>query len=319
MTPSEQIRALEDLARSIIEPVSQDVIKWYYTPMMLAFSRSLSSICTVYDCMDELSHFRFAPAELKTLEAELFSLADVVFTGGFALYEAKRGLHANIHPFPSSVDRAHFATARSRLPDPEDQAALPHPRLGYFGVVDERVDLDLLATLAETHPEWSLVIVGPVVKIDPATLPRRPNIFYLGMKAYDDLPAYLSGWDVALMPFAINDSTKFISPTKTPEYLAGGRPVVLNGDRRCREALRRPLWRRDRVFGDGVRRRMRTGAVIGARLDQSGRRGAGGIVMGKYLRGNAAALARGGDGQGEWQVAIPRRSRDRRQEPRALL
>lgn len=201
-------------------------IRWYYTPMMLPFSRGVEAACTVYDCMDELANFRFAPPQLLTLERELLAAADIVFTGGYSLYEAKKGLHSNIHPFPSSVDRAHFARARAMDAAPDDQAQLPGPRFGFYGVVDERMDLELLAALADAHAEWSLVVVGPVVKIDPADLPRRANIHYLGGRKYEELPAYLGGWDVALMPFAINQSTRFISPTKTPEYLAGGRPVV---------------------------------------------------------------------------------------------
>jgi UDP-galactopyranose mutase len=205
-------------------------IIWYYTPMMLGFSRPLTerAAAVVYDCMDELSNFKFAPEHLKALELELVGLADVVFTGGYSLYEAKRGWHQNIHPFPSSVDRAHFAQART-LSDgdaPADQPVIARPRLGFYGVIDERMDLELVAALADAHPEWSIAMVGPVVKIDPADLPRRPNIQYLGGKSYAELPAYLAGWDVALMPFAINESTRFISPTKTPEYLAGGKPVV---------------------------------------------------------------------------------------------
>ena len=210
------------------EKIERPVL-WYYTPMMLSFSSHLArdAAAVVYDCMDELSNFKFAPERLKTLERDLFGLADVVFTGGYSLYEAKRSWHANIHPFPSSVDRPHFAQARAVGGDePADQAALPHPRLGFYGVIDERMDLELLETLADAHPEWSIVMVGPVVKVDPKDLPRRPNLHYLGGKSYADLPRYLAGWDVALMPFAINESTRFISPTKTPEYLAGGKPVV---------------------------------------------------------------------------------------------
>ena len=208
-------------------------IAWYYTPMMLEFSRQVaeSAGAVVYDCMDELAAFKFAPERLRQLERDLVGLADVVFTGGYSLYEAKRGWHANIHPFPSSVDRAHFGKARTltAAQDPADQAALPHPRLGFYGVIDERMDLKLIAALADAHPEWSLVMVGPVVKIDPADLPQRANIHYLGGKSYAELPVYLAGWDVALCPFAINESTRFISPTKTPEYLAGGKPVVSTG------------------------------------------------------------------------------------------
>ena len=213
---------LNDLTDSRRGPL----VRWYYTPMMLGFSRHLDADCTVYDCMDELANFKFAPPELAERERELMMRSDLVFTGGFSLYEAKRDRHASIHPFPSSVDRAHFARARADIAEPADQADITHPRLGFYGVVDERMDLTLLAAVADARPHWNLVIVGPVVKIDSAELPKRANIHYLGSKSYDELPAYLNGWDVALMPFAINDSTRFISPTKTPEYLAGGRPVV---------------------------------------------------------------------------------------------
>lgn len=196
-------------------------VRWLYTPMMLPLTRGLNSAVTVYDCMDELSAFRFAPAELPELEAELLRTADVVFTGGYSLYEAKRASHSNIHPFPSSVDRDHFAQARS-LPRGDDLT----PTFGFYGVIDERLDLDLLAGLADARPDYRFDIVGPVVKIDPSDLPRRPNIHYPGCQDYEALPRWLANWDVALMPFAINASTRFISPTKTPEYLASGRPVV---------------------------------------------------------------------------------------------
>ena len=218
--------ALRELLADHVARQSGDIIAWYYTPMMLKFSRDLETVCTVYDCMDELANFRFAPPALAELEKDLMAVADVVFTGGHSLYEAKRDRHANIHPFPSSVDRAHFGRARAIIGEPADQAAIPRPRFGFFGVVDERMDLDLLAAVADADPDWNVVVVGPVVKIDPADLPRRANLHYLGGRAYDELPAYLAGWDVALMPFAMNESTRFISPTKTPEYLAGGRPVV---------------------------------------------------------------------------------------------
>jgi UDP-galactopyranose mutase len=176
--------------------------------------------------MDELSGFAGAPAELRALETELLRRADVVFTGGQSLYEAKRHTHANIHAFPSSVDVEHFAQARRIASDPEDQAPLPRPRLGFFGVIDERMDLELLAGVADARPSWQIVMLGPVVKIDPASLPRRSNIHYLGAKTYQQLPYYIAGWDVALLPFARNEATRYISPTKTPEYLAAGKPVV---------------------------------------------------------------------------------------------
>jgi UDP-galactopyranose mutase len=227
-TPHEEIEAisgrlLHDLFQS--HRIGPHVL-WYYTPMALNFTRELDPLARVYDCMDELSAFMNAPPALRASEAELLRLADVVFTGGFSLFEAKRHMHKNIHPVPSSVDVPHFAKARDITGDPADQAAIPKPRAGFFGVIDERMDLDLLAGLADARPDLQLVMIGPVVKIDPANLPRRPNIHWLGGKKYDELPAYIAGWDVAILPFARNDSTRFISPTKTPEYLAAGRPVV---------------------------------------------------------------------------------------------
>jgi UDP-galactopyranose mutase len=201
-------------------------VLWYYTPLALRFSSHLTPVGVAYDCMDELSAFKGAPTELPALERELMRRADVVFTGGQSLYEAKKSLHPNIHAVPSSVDVAHFATARQPRQDPPDQAPIPRPRLGFFGVLDERLDIPLLQGVADARPDWQLVMIGPVVKIDPRDLPRRSNIHYLGPKAYADLPRYIGGWDVALLLFARNDSTRYISPTKTPEYLAAGRPVV---------------------------------------------------------------------------------------------
>jgi UDP-galactopyranose mutase len=203
-----------------------DYVLWYYTPMALPFSEHLAPRAVVYDCMDELSGFKNAPPMLRALEAELMRRAAVVFTGGRSLYEAKRHQHHNIHPFPSSVDVDHFKAARAIDSDPADQQSIPHPRLGFFGVIDERLDVALLAAVADARPDWQLVMVGPVVKIDPATLPVRPNIHYLGGRSYAELPQYVAGWDVALLLFARNDATRFISPTKTPEYMAAGKPIV---------------------------------------------------------------------------------------------
>jgi UDP-galactopyranose mutase len=218
--------ALGRLLDAHLASASGSLIAWYYTPMMLPFSKHVTPDVTVYDAMDELSKFKFAPEHLLDLEQELIDRADVVFTGGSSLYEAKKDRHDNVHCFPSSVDRAHFCKARAHQFDPADQEDLPKPRLGFYGVIDERFDTELLAKAAEMRPDWSFVMVGPVVKISEEDLPKRHNIHYLGGKTYDQLPAYLSGWDVALMPFAMNESTQFISPTKTPEYLAGGKPVV---------------------------------------------------------------------------------------------
>jgi len=218
--------ALKRLLDAYSAGLSRPIVAWYYTPMMLPFSRDLDASLVVFDAMDELSKFKFAPPRLLELEQELIDRADLVFTGGSSLFEAKKDRHPSVHLFPSSVDRVHFARARAQQFDPADQEDLRRPRLGFFGVIDERFDTELLGKVAEMRPDWSFVMVGPVVKIDPEELPKQPNIHYLGAKKYEQLPAYLSGWDVALMPFAMNESTQFISPTKTPEYLAGGKPVV---------------------------------------------------------------------------------------------
>lgn len=210
----------------ILEHELKEYICWYYTPMAFGFTQHLEPLAVIYDCMDELSAFKNPPKGLREREQELLERADLVFTGGFSLYEAKRHLHPSIYPFPSSIDGGHFRQARQKLREPIDQAGIPHPRLGFYGVVDERFDIELLDGLSKARPEWQFVIVGPVVKIDPASLPKRQNIHYLGGKSYQELPAYLSGWDIAMLLFAHNESTRFISPTKTPEYLAAGVPTI---------------------------------------------------------------------------------------------
>jgi UDP-galactopyranose mutase len=218
---------MRDLLRHLFKTEGlSEYVFWYYTPMALSFTSDLKPRAVIYDCMDELSAFKNAPTALRNLEQELFQRADLVFTGGRSLYSSKKSQHHAVHCFPSSIDRAHFMEARAIRDEPEDQRDIPHPRLGFFGVIDERFDVELLDEIAMERPDWNFILLGPVVKIDPATLPRHKNIYYLGGKNYQDLPRYIAGWDVALLLFAENEATRFISPTKTPEYLAAGRPVV---------------------------------------------------------------------------------------------
>ena len=224
MDINKQLKSLLNIF--FINRETDDFVFWYYTPMALEFSYKFVPGLTIYDCMDELSAFKFAPEELKDFEKRLFNKADIVFTGGQSLYEAKKHQHYNIHPFQSSIDKKHFEKARCKKSEPADQVAIAGPKLGFYGVIDERFDIDLIKGIADARPEWQIILIGPVVKIDPATLPKNKNIHYLGPKKYEELPLYLSGWDVALVPFLLNESTRFISPTKTPEYLAGGKPVV---------------------------------------------------------------------------------------------
>jgi UDP-galactopyranose mutase len=205
---------------------TRPLIAWFYSPMFVPVAEGLAPSVVVYDCMDELSAFRGAPPQMLEMERRLLGRADLVFTGGRSLFEAKRGRHGSVHCFPSSIDAAHFGRARGRPAEPASLAAIPHPRIGFFGVVDERMDLGLVADLAALRPDWSFCMIGPVVKIDPAALPQAPNLHWLGGRDYRELPDYLAHWDLGFMPFALNESTRFISPTKTPEFLAAGLPVV---------------------------------------------------------------------------------------------
>ncbi len=226
-SPAEVNEWLRQLVCSLMrEHEIRDYAGWFYTPMALSFASHLRPLVTIYDCMDELSSFRGAPPALVEHERALFERADLVFTGGLSLFEAKCERHKHVYPFPSSVDVPHFTQARSIAAEPADQRDIPHPRIGYAGVIDERLDTELLADVARMRPEWQILMLGPVVKIPPDSLPKARNIHYLGMKPYAQLPAYFSGWDAAMLPFALNEATRYISPTKTPEYLAAGLPVI---------------------------------------------------------------------------------------------
>ncbi len=226
LNESEIIEFLEVSINNIIRWYNvKDYLLWYLTPMAVEFSSGLKPLMVVYDSMDELSCFKGAHPNMLKNENVLLKKADVVFTGGYNLYEYKKNKHQNIHPFPSSIDQKHFESGRGSN-DPADQVNIPFPRVGFFGVLDERLDIDLLDTLAVLMPRINFVMIGPVVKIDPAVLPVHSNIHYLGQKSYKELPSYLAHWDIAILPFAKNESTRFISPTKTPEYLAAGKPVV---------------------------------------------------------------------------------------------
>ncbi|MGH8853937.1 MAG: glycosyltransferase [Telluria sp.] len=221
----DQLPTLQAMVADLVPEGEQPVV-WFYTPMALPLLQGLTPSKIVYDCMDELAMFKSAPKQLLQREGALLNVADVVFTGGPSLYQSKRDRHPNVHCFSSSVDAKHFRQARDRESSHPDQAHIPHPRLGFYGVIDERFDVDLVAGMAEAHPEWQIVLVGPVVKIDPATLPKQPNVHYMGQRTYHELPKFLAGWDLCLLPFAMNDSTKFISPTKVLEYMAAELPAV---------------------------------------------------------------------------------------------
>jgi UDP-galactopyranose mutase len=201
---------------------------WLYTPMASAFLETLNPKRVIYDVMDQLSAFKGAPASLAALDREVLRRADLVFTGGISLYHDKAPFARSIHAFPSGVEVEHFRrAARGRgLTRPDDLPKMTSPVVGYYGVIDERMDFDLIDSMARKHPQWHIVLVGPMVKIDPAGVPQGPNIHYTGMRTYEQLPSYLSCFDVALIPFALNEATRYLSPTKTLEYLAARKPVV---------------------------------------------------------------------------------------------
>jgi len=221
----DQIPTLQMLLADLV-PEGERPVVWFYTPMALPLLQGFDPALVIYDCMDELAAFKNAPKQLLQRESALLNIADLVFTGGPSLYQSKRERHANAHCFSSSVDAKHFQKALDRSYSHPEQEQLARPRLGFYGVIDERFDTDLIKQVAESRPEWQLVLVGPVVKIDPANLPRATNIHYMGQRTYEQLPQFLAGWDVCLLPFALNDSTKFISPTKVLEYMAAELPSV---------------------------------------------------------------------------------------------
>jgi len=221
----DQIPVLQGLLSDLV-PEGERPVVWFYTPMALPLLQGLDPALVVYDCMDELSAFKNPPKQLLQRESALLNIADLVFTGGPSLYEAKKNRHPNAHCFSSSVDANHFRQALDAAISHKDQAHVAGPRLGFYGVIDERFDTGLVRDMAAAHPEWQIVLVGPVVKIDPAELPRAENVHYMGQRGYQELPQFLAGWDVCLLPFAMNESTKFISPTKVLEYMAAEKPSV---------------------------------------------------------------------------------------------
>ena len=222
------VKNIESIAEILPEFIKNKTVPvgWFYSASFSPLLEQLNFETIVYDCMDELSLFKGAPEQLINQEKYLMAHADVIFTGGKSLYESKKQFHDNVHCFPSSVDQAHFAQALNGILIPDDVVNLQSPIVGYYGVIDERIDLELLHQAAIKLPNVSFVMIGPLAKIEESDLPKEPNIHYLGMKSYDELPHYLKAFDIAMMPFALNDATKYISPTKTLEYMAAGKPII---------------------------------------------------------------------------------------------
>jgi len=219
---------IDDIGELLAKYLSTKKVRfgWFYSAAFSPILNVLKFDKVVYDCIDELTLFKGASPQLIDQEKYLLSEADLVFTGGKSLYEAKNTVHHNVHCFPSSVDRRHFEQALNGIPVPEDMRGLKTPIIGYYGVIDERIDLELIEQVARANPEASFVMVGPIAKIADEDLPKLPNLYYPGMRSYKMLPHYLKSFDIAMMPFALNDSTRFISPTKTLEFMAAGKPII---------------------------------------------------------------------------------------------
>src|SRR5581483_2571840 len=223
----ERGRAVESLLSGPLRQKFSSIIQWFYDPMAAtAFAGRFNEQLIVYDCMDELSLFRGAAPELVQRERELLRVADVVFAGGPKIWRAKRKLNRNCFCYGCGVDAEHFGRARDpKLVVAKELTDVPRPVFGYIGVVDERIDYDLLAKLADST-KGSIAMVGPSTKIDIRDLPRRNNLHWIGGRQYTDLPSYAKAFDVCIMPFAMNEATRFINPTKALEYMATGRPIV---------------------------------------------------------------------------------------------
>jgi glycosyltransferase involved in cell wall biosynthesis len=224
----ERRRAIESILAGPLRRDFQNPVQWFYDPMAVtAFAGHLGESAIVYDCMDQLSQFHGAPAELVRRERELLAIADVVFAGGPKICEEKRRHNPNCYSIGCGVDVAHFGKANDPATSvPPEVAALPGPVFGYIGVIDERLDYELIARLADGNRAGSVVMVGPWTKVDRSTFPERPNLHWLGARDYSELPGYARRFDVCLMPFALNEATEFINPTKALEYMATGRPIV---------------------------------------------------------------------------------------------
>lgn len=220
------VEDVKSIAKILPEYVNNKSIPfgWFYSASFSPLLEELNFQTVVYDCMDEPSLIKGDSQELLNQEEYLMSHADIIFTNVQSLFESKKQHHPNVHLFPGSVDKTHFNKAWNSS-TPEDIAHIQSPIVGYYGIIDEQIDFSLLQETALKLPNVSFVMIGPRM-IDEEHLPKEANIHFLEMKSYDELPNYLKAFDIAMMPFVLNDATKYISPTKTLEYMAAGKPII---------------------------------------------------------------------------------------------
>jgi hypothetical protein len=208
-------------------------IAWLDTPMAWPLAQALGIACLAYDCLEgPPASLQFDAALLHQRESALMRTAALMVAAGPSLFNAHRHRHANLHCVCSAVHAEHFSPASLELTSARArrghvlQSSLARPRLGYFGSIDERLDLDLLAALADRQPGWAFVMVGSVAGIAAERLPQRRNIHWLGEQDDALLPYLLAGWDLALMPYVVSEATRFLMPSQTLEYMAGYQPIV---------------------------------------------------------------------------------------------
>ena len=200
---------------------------WTFLPNVADYVGTLGEQCAVYYCVDEWSLFSYLNRE-QTMQAEhqLLCKVDAVFAINGPLAEAKRAINPCTFVSPHGVDHALFATA---LDDatvvPPDLAALPRPRIGFYGTLRDWVDFDLIAHVARTRPEWSIVLIGQAFA-DLSAIQGVSNVHLLGQKQHHELPAYCKGFDVGMIPYRIDERMVFVNPLKLREYLSAGLPVV---------------------------------------------------------------------------------------------
>jgi len=202
---------------------------WTFVPNMISLVGKLGEEKVIYYCVDEWSEFSFLDREtIVRLEKELLLKSDVVITTAKKLYESKIKHNSRTYLVPHGVDFDFFSQAlKPSFYVPDDIEILPNPRIGFFGLIHEWVDLGLIEFMAQKHPEWSIVMIGKLVPgIDISRSSAFKNIHFMGQKDYSELPHYCKGLDVALIPFKINELTLNVNPIKLREYLAAGLPVV---------------------------------------------------------------------------------------------
>jgi glycosyltransferase involved in cell wall biosynthesis len=200
---------------------------WTFLPNANQYFGKMGESLSVYYCSDDWSKFKHLNgAEIATAEQDLLRKVDLVFATAQSLVDSRIGVNPETHLARHGVDKEFFATALLPVTAiPPDIASIPQPIIGFFGLLQEWVDLELLEQLAARHPNWSIVLIGSAV-VDVSSLKKYPNVHLLGQRSYAQLPGYCKAFSVGLIPFKLNELVRHVNPLKLREYLAAGLPVV---------------------------------------------------------------------------------------------